>query len=89
MSNLRFDDILSSLQTEEDSSKILKLLVDTRKHVDWPIHRDNIHKLRDSNGLKKIVSYLSTSKKAVLDVCLSILGNCCMEHKCARDAVSS
>lgn len=88
MSNLSFDAILGGLQTEEDSSKLLKLLVDTRKHVDWPIHRDNIHKLRDSNGLKKIVSYLSTSKKAVLDVCLSILGNCCMEHKCARDAVS-
>ncbi|RZC36130.1 uncharacterized protein BDFB_007081 [Asbolus verrucosus] len=88
MANNNFDEILASLQNVQDNSKLLKILINIRKDVDWPKNRDNITKLQEKGSLKEVVSVLQTSKKGIIDVSLSILGNCCLDSRCARDVVN-
>ncbi|XP_015834209.1 uncharacterized protein LOC103312501 isoform X2 [Tribolium castaneum] len=90
MSSNNFDEVLSSLQDAQDSAKLLKILIDVRKKVDadCPKNKENICKIREKGCFKQIVASLQTSKKSTINVSLSILGNCCLDAKCARDVIS-
>jgi hypothetical protein len=89
MSEYNFDNVLVALQNVQDNSTFLKVLIDIRKGVDaeCPQNKANITKLRD-RGLRRIISSLETPKKTIINVALSILGNCCLDANCARDVVS-
>ena len=89
MSSSTFDDVLTSLQSVQDSTKLLKLLIEVRKRVDVDCakNNDNITKIRERGSFKQIISSLQTSKKGIINVSLSILGNCCLDARCARDVV--
>ncbi|KAJ3660989.1 hypothetical protein Zmor_005414 [Zophobas morio] len=90
MSSSTFDDVLTSLQSVQDSTKLLKLLIEVRKRVDVDCakNNDNITKIRERGSFKQIISSLQTSKKGIINVSLSILGNCCLDARCARDVVT-
>lgn len=87
MSELKFDESLDALNKPQDSKTLLKILVIIRKEVEWPKHKDQIFKLRQKGCLKQFLKMLNMNKN-IVDICLSILGNCVMEKGCARDAVS-
>lgn len=85
-----FDNILTALEDAPDHPKLLKLLIDIRKRVDadCPKNKENVTKIREKGSFKFIISSFHTSKRSIINVSLSILGNCCLDQKCARDVVS-
>lgn len=87
MSNNNFDEVLTSLENVQDSKKLLKLLIDIRKKVDADCLGNNIGKIREKGAFKHIVSSLQTSNTSIINVSLSILGNCCLNAQCSRDVV--
>lgn len=87
MSEGHFESALRSLQKPQDSKRLLQILVIIRKEIEWPRNKDNMLKLRDNGCLKPIVSCLNIQNGNILDVVLSIIGNCCMERNSARDLV--
>lgn len=87
MSKLSFDDSLNALSKPHDSKTLLQILVTIRKEVEWPKHKEQIAKLRQNGSLRHFMKMFNMNKN-ILDICLSILGNCIMDKGCARDAVS-
>lgn len=82
-----FDDCLSALNKPHDNKTLFKLLLIIRKEVEWPKHKEQIIKLYQKGCLKHLLRTFNT-KKCIIDISLSIIGNCVMNKSCARDAVS-
>ncbi|KAJ8913033.1 hypothetical protein NQ315_002049 [Exocentrus adspersus] len=89
MSEGKFEATLNALNKCDNEKTLLKLLLTIRKDVEWPKNRDNIIKLREKGSLSRLVIILQKQQKTVLNVVLSILGNCFMDRGCARDIVGS
>ncbi|KAJ8954094.1 hypothetical protein NQ318_004399 [Aromia moschata] len=89
MSEDKFEAALGCLNVAQENRTLLKLLVTIRKYVEWPKNKENIAKLRDKGCLKQLVAVLQCQQKNVLDVTLSILGNCTMDKGCTRDVVGT
>lgn len=87
MSEEYFESAIHSLQKYQDPHRLLKILVVIRKEIEWPRNRNNMQKLRDKGCLKQVVMCLHTKNGNILDVTLSILGNCCMDSDTAKDLV--
>ena len=47
--------------------------------------KDGVPRLRQHGGLSKLIYLVETTNQKVLDVTLSILGNCCMEERTRKD----
>lgn len=88
MSQDKLNNALASLLTAQSSVELHKILTDIRKDVEWPRNKDNITRIREKKSLKYIVASLNSQQRNVLNVSLSILGNCLMDRDCSRDAVS-
>lgn len=86
MSTMKFDEALIALTKPHDSKTLLKILVRIRTEVEWPKHKDNVLKLRQKGCLRHFLKMFGMNKN-IIDICLSILGNCIMDKGCARDAV--
>ncbi|KAK9877196.1 hypothetical protein WA026_016944 [Henosepilachna vigintioctopunctata] len=84
-----FDETLKVLSHSVNSSSLYKLLSFVRKEVEWPQHKENINKLQHSGCLKQIVVSLRSSNLHVVNVALSILGNCCMESESTKKIISN
>lgn len=87
MSETKFDGALCALNKPQDERTLLKILLTIRKEVEWPKNKDNITKLREKGCLKQLITILQKQQKSVVDVVLSILGNCMMDRGCTRDVV--
>lgn len=87
MSEDYFESAINSLQKYQDPHRLLKILLVIRKEIEWPRNRNNMQKLRDKGCLKQVVMCLQTKHSNVLDITLSILGNCCMDSDTAKDLV--
>lgn len=85
---MKFDDYLNALSKPHDSKTLLKILVSIRKQVEWPKHKDHITQLRQTGCIRNFIKMFGMNKN-IIDICLSILGNCIMDKGCARDAVST
>lgn len=88
MSEGKFEVVLCALNKPQDDRTLLKILSTIRKEVEWPKNKDNITKLREKGCLKYLITILQKQQKSLLDVTLSILGNCMMDRGCTRDVVS-
>ncbi|CAH1155290.1 unnamed protein product [Phaedon cochleariae] len=84
-----FEQALIGLGKKQDSKTVLKILVHIRREVEWPKNIENITKLREKGCLKHLVGILQMPQKHILDVCLSILGNCIMDKGCARETIGT
>ena len=51
--------------------------------------KDGVPRLRQHGGLSKLIYLVETTNQKVLDVTLSILGNCCMEERTRKDVSKS
>lgn len=85
---MKFENDLNALSKPQDSKNLLKILVRIRKEVEWPKHKDHITQLRQRGCLKNFIKMFGMNKN-IIDICLSILGNCIMDRGCARDVVST
>lgn len=88
MSEIKFDEALNALNKSQDSKTLLRILIAIRNEVEWPKHKGQIIKLRQKGCLRHFLKMLNMNKN-IVDICLSILGNCIMDKGCARDAVSN
>ncbi|KAF2903462.1 hypothetical protein ILUMI_02724 [Ignelater luminosus] len=87
MSEDYYESALSSLLKEQDRNRLLKILNEIRKGVEGPNRKENVKKLYEKGCLIHIVRKLQEPHFDILNFCLSILGYCCMERVCAREAV--
>ncbi|XP_066250746.1 uncharacterized protein Rnb isoform X2 [Euwallacea similis] len=89
MSNTNLDTAISSLQQNKTGKSALKALITIRSEVEWPKHKQNITRLRESGCLKEITAVLlSAHQKQCVDLALSILGNCLMDRTCTVEVVT-
>ncbi|KAG5887936.1 hypothetical protein JTB14_003031 [Gonioctena quinquepunctata] len=84
-----FETSLGELCKKQDGKNLLKILVNIRKEVEWPKNREHITKLRTKGCLKHLIGILQMPQKRLVDVSLSILGNCIMDKGCAREAIGT
>lgn len=87
MTENNFLNALNVLKKSENNEILLKTLVTIRKDINWTKTKDNINKLREKGCLENVAKALYTQDKHILDVSLSILGNCCMDKTTARELV--
>lgn len=84
-----FDSAMVSLKKPQETRRLLKILVALRKEMEWPRDKLNMLKFYDSGCMKQLIACMQRDNGSVLDVCLSILGNCAMERYISRNLVSS
>ncbi|VEN59858.1 unnamed protein product [Callosobruchus maculatus] len=88
-SDSQFETCLQALKVPQNSKSLFKVLVNIRKELEWPKDRQNILKVRTEGCLGQLVSILQMPQRYIMDVCLSILGNCMMDKNCSRDLVGA
>lgn len=88
MGESHFDSAMASLRKPQESRRLLKILVVLRKEMEWPKDRLNMVKFYDNGCMKQLIACMQRDNGSVLDVCLSILGNCAMERYISRNLVS-
>ncbi|GJQ79478.1 hypothetical protein Trydic_g16331 [Trypoxylus dichotomus] len=76
---------VQSLRKPQDKKKLLQILVLIRKGIDdSPTELQSI--LSESSTIKNLIGCLQLENTTILDVTLSILGNCCVDLNFARSA---
>lgn len=89
MSNSSLEGAIAVVQQQHVPRGILKALITIRSAVEWPKHKQNISRLRESGCLKQITAILSNApQRQCIDLALSILGNCLMDRTCTIEVVS-
>lgn len=83
-----YESALGSLLKEQEKNRLLKILNEIRKGVEGPNRKEYVKKLYEKGCLVHIIKKLQETDLDILGFCLSILGYCCMERVCAREAVS-
>lgn len=83
-----FDSAMVSLKKPQETRRLLKILVALRKEMEWPKDKLNMLKFYDTGCMKPLIVAMQRDNGSVLDVCLSILGNCAMERYISRNLVS-
>ncbi|XP_055847887.1 uncharacterized protein LOC129913306 [Episyrphus balteatus] len=79
--------ILDVLKTSTDKNVILKGLVKLR--TDLVKDRDGIVLFHQCNGIPPMVRFLNKPHEQILEVVLSILGNCCTNADCCKEALDN
>lgn len=89
MSNSSLEGAIAVVQQQRVPRGTLKALITIRSLVEWPKHKQNITRLRESGCLKQITAVLTTTpQRQCIDLALSILGNCLMDRTCTVEVVS-
>lgn len=82
MNRAQVASLLEELRKSPDRSTLYRKLVKVRTEV---INTEvGIQHVCSLDGIKLLVSLLSKPHEKVLEVVLSILGNCCMKKDCAK-----
>ncbi|EDW81182.1 uncharacterized protein Dwil_GK11163 [Drosophila willistoni] len=84
-SSEQVEDILNVLKTATDKTVIYKCLVKLR--TDLVKDRDGILLFRTSGGVPIMVRLISKLNEKIMEVVLSILGNCCTDDQACIEAV--
>ncbi|XP_017786028.1 PREDICTED: uncharacterized protein LOC108569116 [Nicrophorus vespilloides] len=80
-----FESILSSLRKPQNTKRLMQILIALRKAVNTPNHQARIQMIKRHNCIKPLVNYTRYDGNIkVVDLALSILGNCCMNNVIAR-----
>lgn len=79
--------ILDVLKNSTDKNVILKGLVKLR--TDLVKDRDGIVLFHECNGIPPMVRFLNKPHEQILEVVLSILGNCCTDADCCKEALNN
>lgn len=79
--------LLQEINGSTDKRIVYKLLVKIR--VELIKNNEGIALFSKCSGIKKLVNLLEKPNQSILEVGLSILGNCCMNEKCRMEAFES
>lgn len=77
------EDVLRMIKTSTDRSAIIRDL--TKLRTNLVKDRDGIILFRKSGGVMPMVRFLSKPHERILEIVLSILGNCCTEEICCEE----
>lgn len=83
-----FESAMASLKKPQETRRLLKILVVLRKEMEWPKDQWNILKFHEMGCVKPLFAAMQRDNANILDVCLSILGNCVMHRDVAQCLVS-
>ncbi|KNC30726.1 hypothetical protein FF38_11660 [Lucilia cuprina] len=81
------ENILTVIKTSTDKSVIVKGLVKLR--TDVVKDKDGILLFREAGGVSPMVRFLSKPHEQILEVALSIMGNCCTDEISCKEALES
>ncbi|GAB0087388.1 hypothetical protein DMENIID0001_016850 [Sergentomyia squamirostris] len=84
MDNRKIEQYVKELTTEKDKRLIYKILMKIRSDVVKT--RDGIEAFHAQGGLKPIMELIKRPNEKLVDISLSILGNCCTVEECAKKA---
>uniref|UniRef100_A0A182JAL4 ARMC5-like ARM-repeats domain-containing protein n=1 Tax=Anopheles atroparvus TaxID=41427 RepID=A0A182JAL4_ANOAO len=84
MEEAKLASLLSSIQKSSDKNAIYRNLVTIRTH--FVTTDGGIRLLSTTEGIKVLVGLLSKPYEKVIEVVLSILGNCCTRKECCKQA---
>lgn len=80
---------VQSLRKPQDKRKLLQILIVIRKGIDCTSTKlQKLSILSDSGSIKNLIGCLQLENNNILDITLSILGNCCIHSDFAINAVS-
>lgn len=74
--------ILNNIKNSSNKAKIYHNLKLLRRIVD---DEAQFTVVRESGGLRLILTLLPNKQIEIADIILSIVGNCCMERECAKE----
>lgn len=77
------ENILAVIKTSADKSVIVKGLVKLR--TDVVKDKDGILLFREAGGVSPMVRFLSKPHEQILEVALSIMGNCCTDEMSCKE----
>lgn len=77
-----------SLRKPQDKKTLVQNLIVIRKGIDDSFTSQKFNILNESGCIKNLVGCLQLENNSILDITLSILGNCCIEPNFVRNAVS-
>uniref|UniRef100_A0A1A9VVD7 ARMC5-like ARM-repeats domain-containing protein n=1 Tax=Glossina austeni TaxID=7395 RepID=A0A1A9VVD7_GLOAU len=81
------ENILSVINTANDKSVVLRALVKLR--TDCVKDRDGIILFREAGGVQKMIRFLNKPHEQILEVVLSIMGNCCTDVSSCKEALEN
>lgn len=85
---LCLDKVLQLLKKPQSGKKLVHILAALRKHVNGSNHQQAIDIIRKCKMLKQIISFTQFDNNLrVVDLTLSILGNCCMNASVVHHVV--
>uniref|UniRef100_A0A182NS46 ARMC5-like ARM-repeats domain-containing protein n=1 Tax=Anopheles dirus TaxID=7168 RepID=A0A182NS46_9DIPT len=84
MDETKLASLLGSIQKSSDKNVIYRNLVSIRTH--FVTSDGGISLFASQNGIKVLVGLLSKPYEKVIEVVLSILGNCCTKKECCKQA---
>ncbi|XP_050068309.1 uncharacterized protein LOC126556830 [Anopheles maculipalpis] len=84
MEEAKLASLLSNIQKSTDKSVIYRNLVTIRTH--FVTNEGGIRLLSSQDGIKVLVELLNKPYEKVIEVVLSILGNCCTKKECCKQA---
>ncbi|XP_075148673.1 BTB/POZ domain-containing protein Rnb [Haematobia irritans] len=79
------ENILSVIKTSTDKSVIIKGL--TKLRTDVVKDKSGILLFREAGGVAPMVRFLSKPHEQILEVALSIMGNCCTDEQSCKEAL--
>lgn len=85
-----FTTAVQSLKKPQDKKKLLQVLIIIRKGIDdssTKLERYSI--LSELGTVKNLIGCLQLENNSILDISLSILGNCCLDAHFAKNLVST
>lgn len=83
MNQQMVEDLLRIIKTSTDKSTIIRDLTNLRTNV--VKDKDGIVLFKKSGGLLPMIRFLSKPHERILEIVLSILGNCCTEEICCKE----
>lgn len=77
-------DLVKNIKKSTSKSKLYHNLKLLRRVVD---DKSKFTLVKASGGLRLILTYLSKSSSEIIDIVLSIVGNCCMDRECSKEVI--
>lgn len=74
--------LIKNIKRNRSKSKLLHYLKILRRVVD---DKSKFTSVRESGGLRLILTYLPKNSLEIIDIILSIIGNCCMDRECSKE----
>lgn len=84
MENEELTNLIKNIKRNKSQSKLYHYLKILRHIVN---DKSKFTSVRESGGLRLILTYLPKNSLEITDIILSIIGNCCMDRECSKEVI--